>query len=77
MYGQESKLMLFTPKSLEYILGKSWKDKITNKDVFQLAGSGPLSSKLKFLRPRWAGYLNRMPKYCIPQKDPVKLGDVI
>jgi len=64
---QESKLSAFHTRSLRYILGKSWKDKMTNKDVFPLTGSGPLSSKLNFLRLLWAGHLNRMPKHRIPQ----------
>jgi len=63
---QESKLSAFHTRSLRYILGKSWKDKMTNKDVFQLTGSVPLFSKLKFLYLRWAGHLNRMPKHRIP-----------
>ena len=63
----ESKLSAFHTRSLRFILGKTWKDKMTNEDVFKITGSGPLSSRLKHFRLRWAGHLNRMPKHRIPR----------
>ena len=40
---------------------------MTNEDVFEITASGPLSSRLKFFRLRWAGHVNRMPKQRIPR----------
>ena len=64
---QESKLSAFHTSCLRFILGKTWEDKMTNEEVFQITGSGPLSSRLKFIRLRWAGHVNRMPNHRIPR----------
>ncbi|XP_067947345.1 uncharacterized protein [Watersipora subatra] len=39
---------------------------MTNEKLFMQTGSGPLSSRLKFIRLRWAGHVNRMPSMKIP-----------
>jgi len=64
---QESRLSAFHTFNLRFILGKTWEDKMTNEDVFRITGSGPLSSRLKFFRLRWAGHVNRMPQRRIPR----------
>ena len=48
-WPQESKLSAFHTSCLQFILGRSWKYKITNEELFQITGSGPLSSRLKFI----------------------------
>jgi hypothetical protein len=63
---QESKLSAFHTRNLRFIVGKTWEDKMTNEELFMLTGSGPLSSRLKFTRLRWAGHVNRMPSTRIP-----------
>ena len=64
--SQESKLTAFHTSCLRFILGKTWEDKIANEDIFKITGSGPLSSRLKFYRLRWAGHVNRMSQHRIP-----------
>jgi hypothetical protein len=64
---QESKLSAFHTRNLCFILGKTWKDKMRNEDIYKITGSGPLSSRLKFFRLRWTGHVNRMPKHRIPR----------
>ena len=64
---QESKLSAFHTFNLRFILGKTWEDRMTNEEVFKITGSGPLSSRLKFFRLRWAGHVNRMPCDRIPR----------
>ena len=63
---QESKLSAFHTRNLRFILGKTWEDKMTNEELFSATGSGPLSSRLKYIRLRWAGHVNRMPSHRIP-----------
>jgi hypothetical protein len=63
---QESKLSAFHTRNLRFILGKTWEDKMTNKDLFMQTGSCPLSSRLKLIRLRWAGHVNRMPRTRTP-----------
>ena len=48
-WPQESKLSASHTPCLQFILGKTWEDKMTNEEVFQITGSGPLSSRLKFI----------------------------
>ena len=64
--SQESRLDAFHTRNLRFILGKTWQDKMSNEEVFRLTGSGPLSSRLKFIRLRWAGHVDRMPIDRIP-----------
>ena len=40
---------------------------MTNEDVFEITGSSPLSSRLKFFWLCWAGHVNQMPKQRIPR----------
>jgi hypothetical protein len=63
---QESRISAFHTRSLRSILGISWKDRMTNKELFTQTKSGPLSSRLKFIRLRWAGYVHRMPRVRLP-----------
>ena len=39
---------------------------MTNEELFKITNSEPLSSRLKFIRLKWAGHVTRMPKYRIP-----------
>jgi len=63
---QESRLSAFHTRNLRFIIGKTWEDKMTNEELFKITNSGPLSSRLKFIRLRWAGQVNRMPPSRIP-----------
>lgn len=63
---QESRISAFHTRSLRSIIGISWEDRMTNEELFQLTGSGPLSSRLKFTRLRWAGHVHRMPRERLP-----------
>ena len=65
--SQESRLSAFHTRNLRFIIGKTWEDRMTNEELFKVTKSGPLSSRLKFLRLRWAGHVTRMPKYRIPR----------
>ncbi|XP_067939704.1 uncharacterized protein [Watersipora subatra] len=42
--------------------------KLTNEGLFRLTGSAPLSTKLKFIRLRWAGHVNHTPVDRIPHQ---------
>ena len=64
---QESRLIAFHTRYLRFRQTKTWKDKITNEKLFEITGSTPFSSLLKFYRLSWAGYLNRMPSPYIPR----------
>ncbi|XP_067939462.1 uncharacterized protein [Watersipora subatra] len=46
---QESEISAFHTRNLRFILGKTWEDKVTNEELFMQIGSGPLSSRLKFI----------------------------
>lgn len=64
---QKSKLSAFHTQNLRFILAKTWEGKMTNEDVFKIPASCLLSSKLKYICLRWAGHVNRMPPFCIPE----------
>ncbi len=44
------------------IIGKTWEDCMTNEELFHVTNSGPLSSRLKLFRLRWAEHVNRLPR---------------
>lgn len=64
---QESRLSAFHTRSLRFIIGKTWEDRMTNEELFRITKSEPLSSRLKFIRLRWAGHVHRMPAHRIPR----------
>lgn len=65
---QESSLdsMHFTQNPAIPFRHITWKDGMSNEELFYLSQSGPLSSKLKFTRLRCAGHVNGMPKERFP-----------
>ena len=64
---QESKLSAFHPFNLRSILGNTWKDKMTNEEVFRITGSSHFLARLKFIRLLWAGHVNRISLHGIPK----------
>ncbi|XP_067937112.1 uncharacterized protein [Watersipora subatra] len=65
---QKSKFSAFHIRSLRCILEKTWKDKLTNSDLFRLTGSSPLFTRLKFIRLCKAGHFNHLPADGIPRQ---------
>jgi hypothetical protein len=63
---QEDRLSAFHTRNLRAILGVTWKDKMTNENLFNITRSRPLSSQLKFNRLRWAGHVHRMTRGRLP-----------
>ena len=64
---QETRLSAFHTRNLRFIIGKTWEDRMTNEELFLVTKSEPMSSRLKFMRLRWAGHVTRMPKHRIPR----------
>lgn len=64
---QESRLSAFHTRCLRSILGVTWKDKLSNEELFKITKSQPLSSRLKFIRLRWAGHITRMEPHRLPR----------
>ena len=64
---QESRLSAFHTRCLRSILGVTWKDKLPNEELFRITKPQPLSSRLKFIRLRWAGHVTRMESHQIPR----------
>jgi hypothetical protein len=65
---QESRLSAFHTRNLRFIIGKTWEDRMTNEELFKITKSEPLSSKMKYIRIRWAGHVNRMESKRIPHQ---------
>lgn len=65
---QENRISAFHTRNLRAILGVTWKDKMPNETLFNIAQSHPISSQLKFNRLRWAGHVHRMPCHRLPRK---------
>ena len=66
-HHQKNRLRAFHTRSLQAILGDTWKDKITNEWLFQITNSRPLSSKLKLIWLTWLGHVQRIPKDGLPR----------
>ena len=56
----------FSHSCLQFILSKTWEDSKANEEVFQITCYGPQSSRLKFIRLRWAGHVNHIANHRIP-----------
>ena len=57
---QESKLSAFHSFNVRFILGITWRDKMTNEKFFRITGFSHFSARLKFIRLCWAGHVIRI-----------------
>ncbi|XP_062614292.1 uncharacterized protein LOC134276017 [Saccostrea cucullata] len=64
---QERRLNTFHMRCLRRILGISWKDHVTNKDVLRQSGLPSLFALLSQRRLRWLGHVSRMDNGRIPK----------
>ena len=64
---QESRLSVFHTRCLRSIPGVTWKEKLPNEELFKITKPQPLSSRLKFIRLRWAGHVTRMEPHRLPR----------
>ena len=56
---QEKRLNTFHLRSLRRLLGISWQDKVTNKDVLSRAGLPTVYTLLRQLQMRWLDHVRR------------------
>ena len=63
----EKQLNSFHLRCLRHILGISWQDKITNKEVLKHVQSTSMFSLLSQCRLRWLGHVHRMDSSRLPR----------
>ena len=67
--AEEKRLAAFHTRCLRRILGVSWYDRMTNKEVFDRTGDTSLIDYLRQKRLRWLGHVVRMS----PERLPIRL----
>jgi hypothetical protein len=76
LYGAETwtcdqatydKLDAFNTKKLRYILGKN-RDEMSNKEIYKITNTIPISEMIRERRMRWAGHIRRMDDARLPKK---------
>ncbi|XP_059049895.1 uncharacterized protein LOC131844918 [Achroia grisella] len=65
---QESRLNTFYMRCLRKILGISWRDRVTNERILEIAQLPSLTAFLKQKRLRWLGHVHRMEPSRLPRR---------